>query len=68
MSVNGEAIFGSRPFKIYGENSAKVGNPGTRRREDTAQDIRFTVKEHPANSPAPAFGRRDGRMLDGYPI
>ncbi len=46
MKVNGEGIFGSRPWKIYGEGPAGGGggmfNEG--RSRFTAQDIRFTTR------------------------
>ena len=46
MPVNGEAIFGTRPWKVFGEGTVKVKGGGFN--EDklkyTAQDIRFTTK------------------------
>ncbi len=46
MDVNGEAIFGTRPWKICGEGARKVRGGGFN--EDslryTARDIRFTTK------------------------
>jgi len=45
MSVNSESIFGSRPFKVYGEGDPETGNRSRRRRQAySAKDIRFTVK------------------------
>ena len=45
MAINGEAIFGTRPWKIYGEGPSKV-KEGKNFNENglkyTAQDIRFT--------------------------
>ncbi len=47
LLVNGEAIYGTRPWKVYGEGPTKV-IPGsfadTRRSKFTGRDIRFTVK------------------------
>jgi alpha-L-fucosidase len=47
MPVNGEAIFGTRPWKIYGEGPSKVTS-GANFNESaltyTARDIRFTTK------------------------
>ena len=47
LLVNGEAIYGTRPWKVYGEGPTKV-IPGsfadTRRGKFTGRDIRFTVK------------------------
>ncbi|MCX7796105.1 MAG: alpha-L-fucosidase [bacterium] len=47
LLVNGEAIYGTRPWKVYGEGPTKV-IPGsfadTKRSEFTGRDIRFTTK------------------------
>lgn len=49
MPVNGEAIFGTRPFKVYGEGPPDVIATGNfnegEGRPHTAEDIRFTVKD-----------------------
>jgi alpha-L-fucosidase len=46
MPVGGEAIFGTRPWKVFGEGPARVASGGFN--EDklryTARDIRFTTK------------------------
>ncbi len=45
MKTNGEAIYGSRPWTIYGEGATKA--TGGHFKEDfgfTAQDVRFTTK------------------------
>ena len=47
-SVNGEGIYGSRPWKVYGEKPAsglvvKSGNFNEDKLKYTAQDIRFTT-------------------------
>jgi len=46
MSVNGEAIYGTRPWKVYGEGqqgpTGAMFNEG--KLEYTSEDIRFTVK------------------------
>jgi alpha-L-fucosidase len=46
ISVNGEAIYGTRPFHIYGEGSAQVvgGGFGEDKNKFGVQDIRFTTK------------------------
>jgi len=46
MDVNGEAIYGTRPWKIYGEGPTVVeaGNFKEQTKPSTAQDIRFTTK------------------------
>ena len=47
MPINGEAIFGTRPWKVYGEGPSKVKN-GANFNEGklkyTSKDIRFTTK------------------------
>lgn len=47
LGVNGEAIYGTRPWKVYGEGPTRV-IPGsfsdTKREAFTSADIRFTVK------------------------
>ena len=47
MPVNGEAIFGTRPWQVFGEGASRVKsggfNEGTLRY--TARDIRFTTKD-----------------------
>ena len=48
MPDNGEAIFGTRPFSVYGEGAPDVKGTGNfnerNARPYTAQDIRFTAK------------------------
>ena len=48
MPVNGEAIFGTRPFKLYGEGGQDLRGTGNfnegRGRAYTSKDIRFTTK------------------------
>jgi alpha-L-fucosidase len=47
LSVNGEAIYGTRPWYTYGEGPTLVYEGAfqdTKREGFTAQDIRFTVK------------------------
>lgn len=50
MSVNGEGIYGTRPWKIFGEHPAggtvvKSGSFNEDKMKYTAEDIRFTTKE-----------------------
>ena len=45
--ANGEAIYDTRPWKVYGEGPTQIvagGFTDTRRQAFTAQDIRFTAK------------------------
>jgi len=47
LSVNGEAIYGTRPWKVFGEGPTKVVEGSfsdTKRKAFTGQDIRFTAR------------------------
>ena len=47
LKVNGEAIYGTRPWLVYGEGPTRSGGGGFsegKDREFTARDIRFTTK------------------------
>lgn len=47
LKVNGEAIYGTRPFTIYGEGPTKVVEgpfADTKRKPFTSEDVRFTTK------------------------
>jgi alpha-L-fucosidase len=49
LAVNGDAIYGTRPWKIFGEGPTKITEghfTDTDRNTFTAQDIRFTTKEN----------------------
>ena len=49
LKINGEAIYGSRPWQVFGEGPTKVaeGHFGERKiKEFTASDIRFTTKDN----------------------
>ncbi|MCL5283684.1 MAG: alpha-L-fucosidase [Armatimonadetes bacterium] len=48
LQVNGEAIYGSRPWKVYGEGPTAVTEGSfseTKHQTFTSQDIRFTIRE-----------------------
>jgi alpha-L-fucosidase len=48
LAVNGEAIYGTRPFTVYGEGpTAVVEGPfaDEKRKPFTAEDVRFTTKD-----------------------
>ena len=49
MKPNGEAIFGSRPFQVYGEGAPEVLKAGGfnegKESRYTAEDLRFTVRD-----------------------
>jgi len=47
LEVNGEAIYGTRPWKVYGEGPTKIVEGSmndTKRSAFTGQDIRFTAR------------------------
>lgn len=47
LNVNGEAIYGTRPYKVFGEGPTKVFTGGftdAKQKDFTAADIRFTTK------------------------
>ncbi len=47
LAVNGEAIYGTRPWKVYGEGPTEVFEGGftdTKRGAFTARDVRFTAR------------------------
>ncbi|WP_298319437.1 alpha-L-fucosidase [uncultured Aquimarina sp.] len=69
LKVNGEAIYGTRTFEIYGEGDAKVveGHLSERKNADnTAKDIRFTTKGNILYATVldwPAYGKLNIRAL-----
>ncbi len=46
LQTNGEAIYGSRPFLLYGEGPTKVASSAlnTDKQEFTAEDVRYTTR------------------------
>ena len=47
LATNGEAIYGTTPFKVFGEGPTRIGQGGfndAERAPYTAQDIRFTTR------------------------
>jgi alpha-L-fucosidase len=47
MTVNGEGLYGSRPWKVYGEGPTPIkdGRQGENKKDFVPQDIRFTEKD-----------------------
>ncbi|HEY4381938.1 MAG TPA: alpha-L-fucosidase [Acidobacteriaceae bacterium] len=60
LKVNGEAIYGSRPFTVFGEGPTKAPKNSTEKNSDiqayTAEDIRFTTSRDGAVVYATALG------------
>jgi alpha-L-fucosidase len=46
LKINGEAIYGTTPWKIFGEGPTKTAGVNRSELVFTAQDIRFTVKDN----------------------
>jgi alpha-L-fucosidase len=48
LKINGEAIYGTRPWVVFGEGPTKAGNNSTQMHSDiqtfTPEDIRFTTR------------------------
>ena len=46
IKINGEGIYGTRPWKTFGEGTLKIkdGRQGENERDYSQQDIRFTTK------------------------
>lgn len=65
LRVNGEAIYGTRPWKIYGEGPTLTEEGPMREREDkpmTAADIRYTAKGSTLYAIALDWPKGDWRM------
>jgi alpha-L-fucosidase len=65
LRVNGEAIYGTRPWKIFGEGPTDVPDghfTDTKRAEFTAEDIRFTTRGRDVLY-AICLGKPKGEML-----
>ena len=49
LNVNGEAVYGSRPFAVFGEGPTKASKNSTEKNQDiqayTPEDIRFTTSQ-----------------------
>lgn len=64
LRVNGEAIYGSRPWLVFGEGPTKVvgtGKMGTDAQSFTWRDVRYTT--HNGNLYAIALGRPQGPLV-----
>ncbi len=48
LAVNGDAVYGTRPWKVFGEGPTRVADGSfsdTKRKPFTAEDVRFTTKD-----------------------
>jgi alpha-L-fucosidase len=64
LQTNGEAIYGSRPFRVFGEGPTQVGGgmfTDTARQDFTNEDFRFTVKGNTVY--AICMARPDGEAI-----
>ncbi|WP_202925587.1 alpha-L-fucosidase [Edaphobacter sp. 12200R-103] len=67
LRINGEAIYGSRPFAVFGEGPTKAPKDSTQKDKDiqsyTAQDIRYTTSRSGVVLYATALGWPSGGNL-----
>jgi alpha-L-fucosidase len=75
LEANGEAIYGTRPWKVFGEGPASAAAPApdqeTARAPYTGQDIRFTTKSGALYAIAlawPSGGKLVIKSLADYPV
>jgi alpha-L-fucosidase len=67
LRVNGQAIYGTRPFTVFGEGPTKGYGDSTQKNKDiqvyTAQDIRYTTSKSGSTLYATALGWPSGGSL-----
>jgi Alpha-L-fucosidase/Alpha-L-fucosidase C-terminal domain len=67
LRVNGQAIYGTRPFTVFGEGPTKGHGDSTQKNKDiqfyTAQDIRYTTSKSGSTLYATALGWPSGGSL-----
>lgn len=67
LRINGESIYGSRPFAVFGEGPTKAPKDSTKKNKDiqsyTPQDIRYTVSKAGNVLYATALGWPSNGML-----
>jgi alpha-L-fucosidase len=70
LRINGEAVYGTRPFTVFGEGPTKAPKNSTEKNSDiqvyTPQDIRYTTSADPRTGPilyATALGWPTGGSL-----
>jgi alpha-L-fucosidase len=67
LRINGEAIYNSRPFTVFGEGPTKAPKNSTEKNQDiqvyTPQDIRYTTSKSGSILYATALGWPDGGSL-----
>jgi len=45
MKINGEGIYGTRPWKVFGETFTVIDKNDNRKNSFTAKDVRYTTKD-----------------------
>lgn len=45
MTINGEGIYGTRPWKIFGETFTVIDKNDNRKNNFSAKDVRYTIKD-----------------------
>ena len=67
LRVNGEAVYGSRPFLVFGEGPTKAANNPTQMHSDeqtyTPEDVRFTTSADGSVLYASVLGEPRGRQV-----
>jgi alpha-L-fucosidase len=67
LRINGEAIYGTRPFTVFGEGPTKAPKNSTEKNQDiqiyTPEDIRYTTSKSGSILYATAFGWPSGGTL-----
>ncbi len=67
LDINGEAIYGTRPWAVYGEGHREIG-AHDKRSKLTAKDIRYTAKPSRDGEPGVLYALVMGWPKDGEPI
>jgi alpha-L-fucosidase len=69
MRVNGESIYNTRPFSVFGEGPTKASSNSTEKDHDiqtyTADDIRYTIATPIAGQPTTLYATALGWPTDG---
>ena len=65
--INGEAIFGTRPWEVYGEGPTAVMQENSEEIKEsfTSEDIRFATRGDTLYTLCPDWPKNDGTMMIG---